>query len=215
MKEYRNKDIIDNIEEIANSIIKLEPTNDKRENFFPLLIERLHLNTVVEIGVDKGQFSHCLLSKSKLKKFYGIDPWINDFGSDYRPGFFDPNGENRMQEATDRLSEFGDRVELVKNYSAIAAPYFPNDSIDFVYIDGDHSFEGIYTDLYNWVSKVRIGGIVAGHDYKDGPNSGIKDYFGEQLPYRIKSIVDDFCRKYGFKLNAVGPRVPSWWFVRV
>jgi hypothetical protein len=113
------------------------------------------------------------------------------------------------------LAEFGDRVELVKNSSAIAAPYFQNDSIDFVYIDGDHSFEGIMFDLYHWVPKVRVGGIVSGHDYKDGPNSGIKDYFGEQLPYRIKSIVDDFCKKYGFKINAVGPRVPSWWFVKV
>lgn len=214
MKEYRNKDIIDNIDAVAKEIVALSPTNDRRENFFPMLIERLHLDTVVEVGVDKGQFSHCLLSKSNLKKFYGIDPWINDFGSDYRPGFFDPNGENRMKEAADRLAEFGDRVELVKNYSAIAAPYFPNDSLDFVYIDGDHSLEGIMFDLYHWFPKVREGGLMGFDDYKNGANSGMKNYFGDQLPFAVKTALDFFCDKFGLKLNITGGRVPNAWFVK-
>jgi hypothetical protein len=213
MKEYRNKELIEIADENAKGIIALDPKNDRRENFFPMLIDSMGLKTVVEVGVDKGQFSHCLLSKSKLEKFYGIDPWINDFGSDHRPGFFDPNGENRMKEAIDRLAEFGDRVELVKNYSAVAAPYFPNDSIDFVYIDGDHSLEMLF-DLYHWFPKVREGGIMAFDDYKDGPNSGMKNYFGEQLPFKVKTALDFFCDKFGLKINVTGGRVPNAWFVK-
>lgn len=214
MKDYQNKDIINTYDAIAQEIVSSGEKRDRRENFFPAMIDRCELKIGVEVGVDKGEFSYCLLARTKLEKLYGIDPWINDFGSAHRPGFFDPQGNNRLVEAQNRLAEFGDRVMLIKNFSAIAAKDFPDQYLDFVYIDGDHSLEGIYTDIYTWVNKVRKGGILSGHDYKDGPNSGMKDYFGEQLPYRIKTVMDDFCKKYGFKLNAVGPRVPSWWFVK-
>lgn len=213
-KEYKNKDLIDQYDAIAKDIVLADPQNDRRENFFPKMIDATDLKIGVEVGVDKGEFSYCLLAKSKLETLYGIDPWINDFGSNYRPGFFDPQGDNRLAEAQKRLGEFGDRVSLIRNLSVVAAKDFPDKYLDYVYIDGDHSLEGIYTDIYTWVHKVRKGGILSGHDYKDGPNSGMKDYFGEQLPYRIKTVMDDFCKKYGFKLNVVGPRVPSWWFVK-
>ena len=42
---------------------------------------------------------------------------------------------------------------------------FKPESIDFVYIDGDHSFETVYEDLTEWSKIVKKGGIVSGHDY--------------------------------------------------
>jgi hypothetical protein len=42
----------------------------------------------------------------------------------------------------------------------------------------------------------------------------MKDYFGEQLPYRVKTVVDNFCQQYGFKLKSVGGRILSFWFVK-
>jgi hypothetical protein len=44
------------------------------------------------------------------------------------------------------------------------------------------------------------------------PNSGIKDYWGEQLPYAVTEVVTYYCRRYGYKLNVVGGRILSWWF---
>ena len=37
--------------------------------------------------------------------------------------------------------------------------------VDFIWVDGDHSYEGVAGDIYHWVPKVHKGGIVAFHDY--------------------------------------------------
>jgi len=212
-KQYFNyEELIRPIEVISQEIINSGERMDRRENFFPELINRLNLKTGVEVGVDTGNFSYHLLSKSKIKMGL-VDNWMDDFGSDYRPGFFDPIGENRMNEAKNRLQEFEDRTFFIKANSVQAADQFEDNSIDFCYIDGDHSLEMLF-DVYTWINKVRVGGIIAFDDYKDGPNSGMKDYFGNQLPFKIKTCLDFFCDRYGFKLNTFGPRVPNAWFVK-
>lgn len=214
-KQYFNyEELIRPIDKTAQLIINSGEKMDRRENFFPELINRLSLKNGVEIGVDTGNFSYNILSKSNIEILYGIDCWMDNFGSDYRPGFFDPIGDNRMKSAINKLKEFGDRSTLIKGTSLEAANNFEDNSIDFCYIDGDHSYEGIMWDLYSWINKVRVGGVMSGDDFKDRNNSGIKDYFGEQLPFRVEAIVTDFCRKYGFKLNSTKERVPSWWFVK-
>lgn len=214
MKEYRNIELIKKVDDLHEEICSEKKSNHHRDRFFPLLIEKLDLKTGCEIGVDKGEFSKHLLSKTSLKDLYCIDPWIDDFGSDYRPGFFDKDGNNRKLEAANNLKEFGDRVNIIQSTSKEASKLFDKNSIDFVYIDGDHSLEGIYTDIYSWTPKVKLGGIVSGHDYKNGSGSGMKDYFGNQLNYNVKTVLDDFCKRYGFKLKIVGGRILSWYFVK-
>lgn len=214
-KQYANfKELVDPIDKIANDIVNSGEKMDRRENFFPELINRLHLKYGVEIGVDKGDFSYHILSKSKIEILQGIDCWMDDFGSNHRPGFFDPVGQNRMNDALAKLKVFGNRSVLIKGTSIECVDKFYDNSLDFCYIDGDHSLEGVYNDIYSYVNKVRIGGIICGDDFKDGPNSGMKDYFGNQLPFRVLSVITGFCQKYGFKLNTIGPRVPNWWFVK-
>lgn len=213
---YENADMISKVDAIAEGIIAKDCKNKYRDKFFPELINAVNATVGVEIGVDEAGFSEHILSKTNMSIYYCIDTWMDDFGSGVkmRKSTFDTDGDIRYQEAQDRLSEFGDRVNFLRESSMEAVTKFSDNSLDFVYIDGDHSVFGIYEDIKNWTSKVRIGGIVAGHDYKDGPGSGIKDYFGEQLPYRIKGVTDDYCRKHGYKLNTVGGLTLSWWFVK-
>ena len=106
------------------------------------------------------------------------------------------------------------RVIMIKNTSIGAANTITDNTLDFCYIDGDHSLFGIYDDIHIWAPKVKIGGIIAGHDYKDGPKSGIKDFFGNQLDYKIKTVIDNYCLKNGHKLNIIGGRILNWWFVK-
>ena len=54
-----------------------------------------------------------------------------------------------------------------------AVANFDDNSLDFVYIDGLHTFDAVMLDLIFWSPKVRSGGIVAGHDYLEFPNGGI------------------------------------------
>ena len=215
-KEYPNIELINEAERVASEIIANKRSNHHRDKFFPMMIDGLNLKYGVEIGTDKGEFAHHLLERSKLTNLCCIDPWIDDFGSDHKPGYYDKIGDNRYNAAFEKLKKFIEvsRCQPIRGFSANASQGWQEESVDFIYIDGDHSLEGVYTDLYSWIGKVRIGGIVSGHDYKDGPKSGMQDYFGEQLPYRVKTVVDNFCQQYGYKLHTVGGRVLSFWFVR-
>jgi hypothetical protein len=212
-KTYREQKMVDAADQIANSIIDSKRSNHYRDKFFPMIIDRMGYKVAAEIGVDKGGFSYHLLSKSGLEKLYCIDCWMDDFGSDHKPEEYDPIGDNRMKEAMKTLSEFGDRAVFIKAMSSEASAQIPDESLDFVYIDGAHNLSGIYTDIYTWIHKVKFGGLMGGHDFKDGPNSGIKDYWGNQLPYKIETVVTDFCQEYGLKLHVVGGRIKSWWFI--
>lgn len=215
MKEYRNIEIINYVDSVVEQIVA-DSKNNNRDLFFPILIETLELKTGVEIGVDKGDYSALLLERTNLEKLYCVDPWIDDFGSEHRPGYFDKSGNVRMKQAYDKLKKYIDngRAELVRATGIEAAKILPND-LDFIYIDGDHSLEGIFYDIYDWTPKAKLGGIVSGHDFKDRKNSGIKDYFGEQLDYAVEYVVNYYGKRYGYKICKTGERVPSWWFVKV
>ena len=214
--KFENQELIDEVDKISKEISSTKRSNHHRDKFFPMLIDRLNLKKGIEIGVDKAGFSSHILEKSKIEKYYCVDTWQDNFGSDYKPDYFDKDGSKRYNDAQATLLKYiqEERAVMLKMTGMEASTQFSANSLDFCYIDGDHSLEGIYSDLKAWVPIVRIGGIIAGHDYKDGPKSGINDYFGNQLDYKIKTVVDYYCSRYGYKLNTVGGRIISWWFVK-
>jgi hypothetical protein len=60
-----------------------------------------------------------------------------------------------------------DNVDKVKMKSKCAVDKFENESLDLVYIDGDHRFECVMIDILLWLPKIKIGGYICGHDYTD------------------------------------------------
>lgn len=203
------------IQKIADDFLKQAPSNKYRDHFFPHLINTLNLKVGVEIGTDKGGFAARLLERSNLEKLHCIDPWIDDFGSEFKPGYYNKDGNVRLNEAVEILKPYieKERCMLHRGFSTDVAQTW-NEEIDYIYIDGDHSLYGIFTDLYAWIPFVKSGGIISGHDYKDGPNSGMKNATGGQLPYKVKTVVDNFCDQHGYKLNVVGGTILNWWFVK-
>jgi len=65
-----------------------------------------------------------------------------------------------------------------------AAPQIPDASLDFVYLDGDHTLRGIMFDLNLYAPKVRPGGMVCGDDYTFGQHETKFD------PTMVKPYVD-------------------------
>jgi hypothetical protein len=114
----------------------------------------------VEIGVENGFFSE-ELSRVGLK-IYSIDPWIHC--PNWRYQRTQEAMEKIYQNAVRRLSKYENNT-IIRKYSMDAVADFANESLDFVYIDGNHEFRYVAEDLYEWEKKVRIGGIVSGHDY--------------------------------------------------
>ena len=129
--DFYNKEMIDNADKISEKIIKEKHSNHHRDSFFPLMINELGLKTGAEIGVDKAGFSNHILSKTKIEKYYCIDTWQDDFGSDYRPDFFDKDGNKRFKAAYETLKSYGDRVVMMQMTGNEASTKV-NNELDFV-----------------------------------------------------------------------------------
>lgn len=117
----------------------------------------------VEIGVMTAGFSLQILSRNPACHLICIDPWCE---------YKDSNLTAERQErhygiARDKLKPFTDsgRCEIWRRSSLDAFKSIPDGSLDFVFIDGDHSFDGCAQDLIFWCPKVRKGGMIAVHDY--------------------------------------------------
>jgi hypothetical protein len=127
----------------------------------------IEIETMVEIGSYQGE-STVIFAENipTLKKMYAIDPWQNG----YDDGDFCSYGH--PMDVVE--SNFNLRV---KNYPQIikrktTSEEFVNQiedgSLDFVYIDGNHSYESCKRDILSWLPKIKSGGVIAGHDYSKG-----------------------------------------------
>lgn len=174
---------------------------NKREVKFPELINKYGYTDGVEVGVYKGYFSKILLEKSKIRTLYCVDLWEDD--SVFKTAILTLEKWIKSRNCV-----------LMKKNSVDAASDFLDKSLNYVYLDGDHSLEGIYNDLRIWIKKIKIGGMLSGHDYKDKFKSSTLDYNKNFLPNRVKTIVDDFVQRYGYKLYLTEEPCRSWYFIK-
>lgn len=127
-----------------------------------------------EVGVWKGDFSARILEVVKPRKLHLIDPWRAIGGDTYegaRYGGKLDEGQAEMDELHDAVLERFARerragvVEVHRLPSVEAAAGLADGELDFVYVDGDHTYEGVRADLEAYAPKVRPGGLLAGDDY--------------------------------------------------
>jgi len=89
-----------------------------------------------------------------------------------------------------------------------AVKEFDDESIDFCYIDANHSFSNIAQDIWYWSKKVRKGGIVSGHDYREFPGK-----FGLDACH-VKYVVDAWVKARNIELFTTKERTPSWFYIK-
>jgi hypothetical protein len=108
-------------------------------------------------------------------------------------------GQNKLDElflfVEKRLSFFGERFELIREFSHIGCRRFEEESLDFVYIDGNHFEDYIKKDLDSWWKKVKKGGMLSGHDYNH-PSF-----------IHVTKSVDAFFIEKGYSVNYLGNHV--------
>lgn len=125
------------------------------------LYAELGLRVGAEIGVDRGLFAADICKANPGVKLYGIDPW-QDY-PEYGEVYTQPYADNCRAQAKRRLRPYD--VTLIRKKSLEAVVDFEDNSLDFVYIDGNHAYQFVKDDITAWSRKVRPGGIVSGHDY--------------------------------------------------
>ncbi len=141
----------------------------KRREDFPHALNRLGLvGEAVEVGVCRGEFAEQILQNWKGKMLHLVDPWRRLSNYSDIANLPDNEQEANLQATRSRLNRFGSRVCIHRAFSSQAVVFFEDQSLDFVYLDANHSFEAVQQDLRDWYTKVRRGGILAGHDFLDG-----------------------------------------------
>lgn len=157
----------------------------------------LQFNRGAEIGVFRGDTSENLLAEFPLLTLYCVDPY-----STYEQY---PEEETKQvlaaaeQECRQKLTRFGDRAIPVKEFSIKAAGIFPDNSLDFVFIDANHEYEFVKEDMEIWFPKVRPGGLFSGHDYRWGG---------------VNRAVNEWSAKVGYDGFASPADSDVWYFIK-
>ena len=140
------------------------------------LLERPAGNIGVELGVARGDFSRQLAESGRFERFFGVDAYA------------DHHDVGEYKAALKQVG-LGTGYTLLRMTFADALDLFEPDSLDFVHIDGyaDTGQEGGET-IYHWATKVRLGGVLSGHDYSP------------RFPLVVKAV-DRFVRDSGFPLH--------------
>ena len=121
-----------------------------------------------EIGVLRGKTLFSMLEASPTLTMYAVDQWAQ------LPLRADENAETYADFDMDLLAnevraraerDFPSRCVILRGESVRMAQKVRDDSLDFVFIDGDHTERGTERDIKAWAPKVRAGGMVLGHDH--------------------------------------------------
>lgn len=154
----------------------------------------------VEVGVLFGEFTEKFCQAGL--KMHAVDPWKAFPQHLERNPNYQRKRDAVYRKACRILAPYDCRV--IRKTSMEAVDDFPNDSLDFVYLDGSHGFKDIAADLVEWSAKVRMGGIVSGHDYHMTPKCHVQ--------YVVDAYVETFGINNWFVL--MKDDSPSWLWVK-
>jgi hypothetical protein len=163
--------------------------------FLPQIIKYFNYKNYTEVGTDKGVFTDFILQTTNVTGV-GVDPYELNHLSEYK--CFGDGGDDCVVPSDELkanreslqalLSKYGDRFTLFHEHSKIYGRLLKSKSLDVVFLDGDHSPEGVLNDLNIFYDKVKDGGLLCGHDYGG--------FFGsERSVVGVKPAVDQFVEK--------------------
>jgi predicted O-methyltransferase YrrM len=162
----------------------------------------------MEIGVASGLNALNMLQELPIKKIILIDPYTpySDEGTVYTtlyavegPDIVKMTFEECFVMAKKRLSPFPQATFIRKTSDEAIADI--HEQLDFIYIDGNHSYENVKRDIVNYFPLIKRNGVIGGHDYVP--------------PFQLKGLVkavNEFADEYGrLNFHAV---CPDWWVVK-
>jgi hypothetical protein len=133
-----------------------------------LLAQRLP-RTAAEIGVWRGDFTAPLLHATpSIERYYMIDPWqpLDDWNKPWNvsaPAF------DEIYAAAIAATDFAaDRRQLLRGRTVEVIDQIADASLDFIYVDGDHTLRGVAIDLIASWPKLASGGWLGGDDFGQG-----------------------------------------------
>jgi len=156
---------------------------NKKERKFLYKAMKHVSDIVVEVGCWKGkgseQFAKGIERWNPETKLYCVDLFSQEYFSsvpDVYPGI----------KSVDIKTIFDERMKIYPHNtmimgSLVAATEFKDESIGFILIDADHSYGSVKADIEAWWPKIKIGGVMCGHDYDKPHTPGVKKAVDEKF----------------------------------
>ena len=126
-----------------------------------------------EVGVWDGRLSRYLLETNNSLSLFMVDRWrAVDASHPYA------KSESKMARTSETefaeiyrramkvASRYSGRAIVKQGESVDMADHVEPESLDFVFVDACHTFEGVLSDLKAWAEKVKPGGWLCGHDWE-------------------------------------------------
>jgi hypothetical protein len=190
-----------------NSNIKINNKNDIHRVINCCVLGGIY----AEIGVCEGTFTEYILRNTLFSKLLLIDPYINFEKDDYVDGINKCDMEQYLNNCKNKIQSYRNNIEFIRKTSSEAVKEIPDNSLDVLYIDGNHEYRYVIEDLINYWPKVRPGGIVFGDDlyeYSENDKNVLKIWDGQPINesnsyglYGVHNAVVDFCKEKNIKYH--------------
>ena len=157
----------------VSSIAKTDLKPSRIAEILHYLIKNSDLNNCIELGTSLGITTSYLLKALENKS---------------NPSLYSIEASKDVHELAKKNIE---SLSLQKNAHLILGSFDEQlpllleklDVVDFIFIDGDHSYDGFTKDLSSYFPKVKKGGIVSGDDITlTTISNGLNDFFSENKP---------------------------------
>ena len=149
---------------------KIEMQNDRQYHF-------------VEVGCWKGMSAAYMaveiINSGKNIKFDCVDTWRGGIEHQALPEVIN---DTLYQEFLNNMKPVEGYYTAIRMPSVEAAATYEDNSLDMVFIDAGHDYESVKADIIAWMPKLRLGGIMGGHDYNPNDRGGVYDAVAEVLP---------------------------------
>jgi len=167
-----------------------------REGFFKAIAKNnknLIGKKALEIGVAEGSNALRIYKHLNPSKIWLIDPWICQLKRSADRGYNNMGHDISYEETKNNFRN--KNCEIIKDFAKNVVDNFEDEFFDFIYIDGDHSYDGCKQDLDLYYKKLKKGGFFGGHDFTGNWNS-LKN-----KGYGVQKAVCEFLLQHNKKLQ--------------
>lgn len=165
------------------------------------------VGSAAEIGVLWGGFTRIVLKDWKGKAYWCVDAWERQPPEIYRERTNDMDYEKCYQEVQ-KLANDDKRIIVCKGFSPKIASVVPDETLDWVFIDANHEYQAVTSDMNAWFPKLKPGGLFSGHDYG----------YGTDWPHfcEVENAVKDWMREHNmnFVTDKGEGQGKSWWSIK-
>jgi len=154
----------------------------------------------VEIGVLRGYNAKNLLKNLEIKKLYLIDPYVEYYEYENQKHRFEPlTYKKEKKYAHNLLKPYADKIIWIEKLSEKSLNDIPiHPALDFVYIDGNHTYEFVKKDLELFFPRLTFNGVIGGHDYCSS------------FPGVVRAV-NEFAKKHNLIISGRGI---DWWMIK-